>query len=112
MQTQHEDRMWAGIVVLAIALLGACAAPPERQATTGTTATTTVETTVSTTTTTTWSLKRSEPTELWIPRLGARSSLVPLGLNEDGTVEVPPVARPMQAGWYTWRPRQEKWGRR
>ncbi|KJK33986.1 peptidase C60, partial [Lentzea aerocolonigenes] len=42
----------------------------------------------------------SEPTELRIPKIGAKSSLVPLGLNPDETVEVPPVEQPMQAGWY------------
>ncbi|HUQ55980.1 class F sortase [Lentzea sp.] len=42
----------------------------------------------------------SEPTEVRIPEIGATSSLVPLGLNADETVEVPPVSLPMQAGWY------------
>ncbi|MEU0881218.1 class F sortase [Lentzea sp. NPDC005914] len=42
----------------------------------------------------------SEPTELRIPKIGAKSSLVPLGLNPDETVQVPPVEQPMQAGWY------------
>ncbi|MET9228934.1 class F sortase [Lentzea sp. NPDC003310] len=42
----------------------------------------------------------SEPTEVRIPKIGARSSLVPLGLNPDETIEVPPVEQPMQAGWY------------
>jgi LPXTG-site transpeptidase (sortase) family protein len=42
----------------------------------------------------------SEPTEVRIPRIGAKSSLIPLGLNPDETVEVPPVEQPMQAGWY------------
>ena len=42
----------------------------------------------------------SEPTELSVPRIGAKSSLIPLGLNPDETVEVPPVEKPTQAGWY------------
>jgi hypothetical protein len=88
-------------VVFSVALLGACVAPPEQPATTSTTVTQTVETTVTTTTTATSSLGRSEPVELWIPRIEARSSLIPLGLNRDGTVEVPPVEQPMQAGWYS-----------
>lgn len=100
--------MRIGFVVLSVALLGACAAPPpEQPATASTTSpavTTAVETTVTSTTTATWSLGRSEPTEVWIPRIEARSSLVPLGLNEDGTIEVPPVAQPMQAGWYSLAP--------
>jgi sortase (surface protein transpeptidase) len=45
--------------------------------------------------------QRVEPTEVVIPKIGARSTLVPLGLNPDETIEVPPVEQPMQAGWYT-----------
>lgn len=42
----------------------------------------------------------SEPAEISISKIGAGSSLVPVGLNPDETVEVPPVDRPMPAGWY------------
>lgn len=45
-------------------------------------------------------LGRSDPEFIAIPRISARSSLIPLGLNQDGTVQVPPVETPMQAGWY------------
>jgi sortase (surface protein transpeptidase) len=43
---------------------------------------------------------------VWIdvPGIRAHSSLVPLGLNADRTVEVPPVEAPMQAGWYEHSP--------
>jgi sortase family protein len=87
-----------GLVLVSIALLGACATPADR---TDPRSTRTVETSGTISTTTTTGLGRSEPTELWIPRIEARSSLVSLGLNKDGTVEVPPVAEPMQAGWYS-----------
>jgi LPXTG-site transpeptidase (sortase) family protein len=40
------------------------------------------------------------PVLLRIPKIGAQSSLVQLGLNPDGSVQVPPVSQPMQAGWY------------
>lgn len=43
---------------------------------------------------------RVDPAEVVIPKIGARSTLVPLGLNPDETIEVPPVEQPMQAGWY------------
>ena len=46
------------------------------------------------------SLPKSDPVSLDIPRIDARSSLVPLGLNPDNSVQVPPVSTPMQAGWY------------
>jgi LPXTG-site transpeptidase (sortase) family protein len=49
-------------------------------------------------------LPRSLPVSIDVPAIGARSSLVPLGLNDDRTVEVPPVDRPMQAGWYEHSP--------
>jgi len=45
-------------------------------------------------------LAASPPTGIEIPKIGAKSSLVPLGLNADQTIEVPPVSTPMQAGWY------------
>ncbi|MFD8499125.1 class F sortase [Amycolatopsis sp. NPDC059657] len=45
-------------------------------------------------------LAKSEPVSVDVPKIGAKSTLVPLGLNADNTVEVPPVSQPMQAGWY------------
>ncbi|WP_189105879.1 class F sortase [Streptomyces camponoticapitis] len=41
------------------------------------------------------------PVEVRIPSIGVRSSLLELGLNTDGTVEVPPPDKGMTAGWYT-----------
>ncbi|MFJ8845292.1 class F sortase [Streptomyces cyaneofuscatus] len=41
------------------------------------------------------------PTEVTIPSLKIRSSLMRLGLNADGTVEVPPAEKGMTAGWYS-----------
>ncbi|WP_381803463.1 class F sortase [Streptomyces niveus] len=41
------------------------------------------------------------PTEVSIPSIGVSSSLMELGLNADGTVEVPPAEKGMTAGWYT-----------
>jgi hypothetical protein len=41
-----------------------------------------------------------DPTAITIPAIGAHSTLEPLGLNPDGTLEVPPVDRPEAAGWY------------
>ncbi|GAB3909895.1 class F sortase [Kibdelosporangium lantanae] len=49
-------------------------------------------------------LPASPPTEVEIPKIGAKSSLVSLDLNADGTVQVPPVSTPMQAGWYDKAP--------
>ncbi|WP_410607673.1 class F sortase [Amycolatopsis sp. lyj-109] len=49
-------------------------------------------------------LPKSEPVSIDIPKIGAHSSLIPLGLNPDNTVQVPPVTTPLQAGWYTYAP--------
>ncbi|MGW9299231.1 MULTISPECIES: class F sortase [Streptomyces] len=41
------------------------------------------------------------PTQVTIPSLKISSSLMRLGLNADGTVEVPPAEKGMTAGWYS-----------
>lgn len=47
---------------------------------------------------------RVEPTALSIPSVHISSTLVPLGLNPDGTVQVPDIHNPMQAGYYRLGP--------
>ncbi|MGH4018761.1 MAG: class F sortase [Pseudonocardiaceae bacterium] len=49
-------------------------------------------------------LPPADPVELRIDAIGATSTLIPLGLNSDDTIEVPPVGDPMQAGWYRYGP--------
>ncbi|MER5769047.1 class F sortase [Streptomyces sp. NPDC001985] len=44
------------------------------------------------------------PVQVSIPSIGVRSTLMSLGLNKDGTVEVPPPEKGMTAGWYTGAP--------
>jgi LPXTG-site transpeptidase (sortase) family protein len=83
---------------VALALLTGCASPPDATLPAQQPQTTTVPTT--TPVDADRGLPPSEPTEVRIPKIGAKSSLVPLGLNPDETVEVPPVEQPMQAGWY------------
>ncbi|MDQ0792843.1 class F sortase [Streptomyces sp. B1I3] len=41
------------------------------------------------------------PVEVSIPSIGVSGPLMRLGLNRDGTVEVPPAEKGMTAGWYT-----------
>lgn len=41
-----------------------------------------------------------EPWAISIPKIGARSTLDPLGLTIDGQLEIPPVDSPEVAGWY------------
>lgn len=85
-------------VILTLVLTG-CSAPAA-----GPPAADTREPTITTaTTTTTTNVERAsrvEPTEVRIPRIDAKSSLIPLGLHPDDTIQVPPVEQPMQAGWY------------
>ncbi|MGS2619043.1 class F sortase [Micromonospora sp. LZ34] len=45
-------------------------------------------------------LPRSTPTTITIPRIGVDASIMKLGTNPDGTVQVPPLERAELAGWY------------
>ncbi|MFE3017320.1 class F sortase [Streptomyces sp. NPDC059256] len=45
--------------------------------------------------------KVQDPVHVSIPSIGVDSELMRLGLNGDGTVEVPPAEKGMTAGWYT-----------
>jgi hypothetical protein len=45
-------------------------------------------------------LPASPPVHLDVPAIGVSSDLLDLGLNPDGTVEVPPLAKDSKAGWY------------
>ena len=44
------------------------------------------------------------PDRVIIPGIGVDASLIPLGLNSDGTVEVPSLDDPLEAGWYHYGP--------
>ena len=46
---------------------------------------------------------RPGPQLLRIPAIGVRANLLPLGLEQDGTVQVPPLDSP-DAGWYRYSP--------
>jgi sortase (surface protein transpeptidase) len=49
-------------------------------------------------------LAASTPTHVSVPSISADSSLVPTGLQSDGSLEVPPVSQPMQASWFDRSP--------
>jgi hypothetical protein len=49
-------------------------------------------------------LARSVPVSISIPDINVRSNLLQLGLNPDHTVQVPPLSRNSQAGWYRYSP--------
>ncbi|MGH3695407.1 MAG: class F sortase [Pseudonocardiaceae bacterium] len=42
-----------------------------------------------------------DPAGVDIPKISARSTLIPLGLDDRGALQVPDVNRPEQAGWYS-----------
>ncbi|MFI9628538.1 class F sortase [Streptomyces sp. NPDC052042] len=46
----------------------------------------------------------ARPIRLSIPSIGVDSAVMRLGLNPDGTVEVPPAEKGMTVGWYTGNP--------
>ncbi|GGS05039.1 hypothetical protein GCM10010169_57330 [Micromonospora fulviviridis] len=46
-------------------------------------------------------LPRSTPTTISIPRIGVHAEIMTLGMNADGTVQVPPLEQAMKAGWYS-----------
>ncbi|MGC5020509.1 class F sortase [Micromonospora sp. DT47] len=45
-------------------------------------------------------LARSAPTTISIPRIGVAAEIMSLGINPDGTVQVPPLEQAQKAGWY------------
>ncbi|UUT35585.1 class F sortase [Microbacterium elymi] len=49
-------------------------------------------------------LAKSHPTRLTIPAIGVDSSLMTLGQNQDGSVQVPPLGTSQPAGWYKGSP--------
>lgn len=49
-------------------------------------------------------LASSRPERVQVASIGVDSDLMALGLNSDHTVEVPPLERPEQAGWYRYAP--------
>jgi sortase (surface protein transpeptidase) len=49
-------------------------------------------------------LSKSTPLHLSIPTIGVSSNMLQLGLNRDRTVQVPPLGRDSEAGWYEYSP--------
>jgi sortase (surface protein transpeptidase) len=47
----------------------------------------------------------ARPVELTIPLIGVQTSLIYLGLNSNGTLQVPTLSQTAIAGWYTGSPR-------
>ena len=97
-----DRRVAAGLASLTLVLvLGACGEPPPRpEASPSTAPTTTTTSTRAAVPSTTRPLPRpSPPVAVEIPSIGVSSRLIRLGLNADGTMEVPRDYG--VAGWFT-----------
>jgi hypothetical protein len=100
-----DRRVAAGLASLTLALvLGACGEPPARPEASPSTAPTTSTATPTTTSraaapSTIRPLQPSPPVRVEIPSIGVSSRLIRLGLNPDGTMEVPRDYG--LAGWFT-----------
>jgi LPXTG-site transpeptidase (sortase) family protein len=100
-------RKWLGSAVLVLILAGCSGQPDTQAAPPDTQVVSASDLPVSqapSETTDVAALPASPPTEVSIPKINAKSSLIPLGLNADETIQVPPVEQPMQAGWYDKAP--------
>lgn len=49
-------------------------------------------------------LAAAMPRTVTISRIGVRAKIMALGMDNDGTVQVPPVDKAEEAGWYKWGP--------
>lgn len=49
-------------------------------------------------------LARSVPVTIKVPGIGVSAPVMQLGLNSDGTIQVPPLANLNLAGWYKYGP--------
>ncbi|MFS8096559.1 sortase [Lentzea alba] len=87
------------IAVLCVALATACSQGPAPKPSAATSSDSAPPPVVS-------PLGTSDPMELRIERVGMRSSLIALGLDPQGVVEMPPANEGMQAGWYQTHPKQ------
>ncbi len=103
-------RPW-GALVLAVAAIvatglvgcgGPAAGPPAGPSVTTTATTTVTPVPTPSPSPTPFVLPASAPVRLVVPAIGVDTELMDLGLNPDGTLEVPPGAFP--AGWYTGGP--------
>lgn len=49
-------------------------------------------------------LTRSAPIAIDIPAIRVSATVIPTGLADDGSIEVPPIGQPELAGWYRYGP--------
>ncbi|WP_433260434.1 class F sortase [Actinosynnema sp. CS-041913] len=102
---KHPERggLTAALLVFAAFVLGGCGSAPTPASAPASTASTPPAAVVA-------GGSAGTPVTVEIPRIGAKSSLIDVGLNPDGTLEVPPVDQPMQAAWYRLGPKPGETG--
>lgn len=98
------------VLVGAMLALTGCTAPPTSLPTGPGSAPTATSPTAPPTTTAAPASAVAAPTAVTIPGIGATSTLIPTGLLNDGSLEVPDVATPEQAAWWTGSPRPGELG--
>jgi LPXTG-site transpeptidase (sortase) family protein len=109
-RTQHAIRRTVTLsatACLVVAALTSCSSDPAEKgaaAAVGSASSPTTSATGPAATTPDDDTKTPGPAQVTIPSIGVDSSLMRLGLNADGTVEVPPAEKGMTAGWYTGGP--------
>ncbi|MFF4560111.1 class F sortase [Streptomyces sp. NPDC001435] len=94
----------AFVTAAGASLLVGCAGPAAHRASTARTASTPAPPPASASAKTVRALGRSVPVRLRIPAIGVDTPLIRLGLEPDGTVQVPPVTAHDRAGWYRHSP--------
>lgn len=99
-----------GIVVLVIAITGQQSPPQPAAEAAGSSTSSAAPSTapappLSVTPATPAAAPVADPVAVSIPAIDVSSDLIDLGLNDDGTVEVPPLSDVSQAGWYSGSPR-------
>jgi sortase (surface protein transpeptidase) len=96
-------KSWGGRGLVATTLavvLAACGTSPANTGAAAPPVTTQPESTVATPQAASTKDGRPTPTNVRIPKIGAESTLVAVGLDKAKAIEVPSVDQPMQAAWY------------
>ena len=112
MSAKHKGALLAALTLATVSLASGCAATQSSTARTATVANTASGAPVRTSVApaapaggrSPHALARSVPVRLEIPAIGVDTPVMRLGLDADGTVQVPPIEANAPAGWYQGSP--------
>ncbi|MFJ2509361.1 class F sortase [Arthrobacter citreus] len=102
--TSNRCRALVSLAAVALALLTGCTGPAAVSSTPAAPATASMSTTADSPAGVRSPLRESAPVSIAVPSVRLDSTLIDLGLNPDGTVEVPATDPGAPAGWYTGSP--------